>query len=456
MFFHIFIIRGYNMSIVENLRIKYQHLKNLLDAKKDESGTVPFSSKFIGSIQDFIIISNIEALSDEELLSTFSAEDINHLISSIDSYEEYGSNRDKFDFSLRTIIQLDNFMNGTLENCDELLQTLYMTIFQRYNDDIKLSENYQVTPEFANKVYRFNSEKTPTEKKIESSEKDIGYIYMTYEDYKNLLEIWEDKNKSLEERQALIKDYIVNYTLSNIRKRMMHGDFENTTDKQGNKIVNISPYGFKSKFFFDCILEFYSVVAEEIRTKTRKEDCLFELESLLLNSKTLDSSPFNEPDKMMMVVLPLYINGFITYNFNDTRKDIQKLRKQIIENAENSEAKAEFLDIYYKKKKTDSFAYKVAEYNEQHFAKNYTAYDIINHFRNSVVHNNFKCENGMVYFRDFNTDGVETAKFMIPYNLIIQLIKDQSKQAKKVLGQSLPDAPSYPANKTNTSTDIER
>ena len=85
MFFHIFIIRGYNMSIVENLRIKYQHLKNLLDAKKDESGTVPFSSKFIGSIQDFIIISNIEALSDEELLSTFSAEDINHLISSIDS-----------------------------------------------------------------------------------------------------------------------------------------------------------------------------------------------------------------------------------------------------------------------------------------------------------------------------------------------------------------------------------
>ena len=339
------------MSIVENLRIKYQHLKSLLDAKKDESGTVPFSSKFIGSIQDFNIISNIETLSDEELLSTFSAEDINHLISSIDSYEEHSPNKDKFDFSLRTIIQLDNLINGTLENCDELLQTLYMTIFQRYNDDIKLSENYNVTPEFANKVYRFNGEEPPTEKKeIESSEKDIGCIYMTYEDYKNLLEVWKDKNKSLEERQALIKDYIVNYTLSNIRKRMMHGDFENTTDKHGNKIVNISPYGFKSKFFFDCILEFYSVVAEEIRNKTRKEDCLFDLESLLLNSKTLDSSPFNEPDKMMMVVLPLYINSFITYNFNDSRKDIQKLRKQIIGDAENSKAKAEILDISYKKK----------------------------------------------------------------------------------------------------------
>ena len=444
------------MERISVLREKYHHLKELLEKYKDDNGNIPFGNQFIGSIGDFNIICCIEKLTDEELVAKFSIEDIEHLIESIDNFENNKKEKNKFNFSLNTIIQIDNLINGKIENKSELLQTLYMTIFQRYNDDIKVEENYKVTPEFANKVYTFDGEDLPDElKNIVSSEKDMGCIYMTQDDYEEILEIWNQPYQNTQERKTALKNKMVNFTLSNIRKRMMHGDFENKIDHAGNKIVEISPFGFKAKFFFDCILEFYEVVSEEIKHKIRKEDFLFDLESVLLKKEPIDASLLCDKDKIMTAILPLYVNSFITYNFNDSRKDIQKLRKQFIqENA--SEEKVEFLDQYYKKKDSNSFAYKVAEYNKQNFKKDYSAYDIINHFRNSVVHNNFKCENGIIYLLDYDTDGSETARFIIPYTLVEELISNQSELAKKVLGHNLPDAPNGFENNANDLDDIIR
>ena len=68
-------------------------------------------------------------------------------------------------------------------------------------------------------------------------------------------------------------------------------------------------------------------------------------------------------------------------------------------------------------------------------------YEIFEHFRNSVVHNNFKCEGGTIYLKDYNEQGTETARFVIPYEIFEVLIEEQSKYASRYLKLDFPGNP---------------
>lgn len=434
------------MEKIKELRSKYQRLQETLETKKDENGVIPLKSQFIGSIQDFIILDNIDELSDEEIFANYALADIEHAITAIDSYGLKPSKLKKFEFSLISMMQIANLMNGKVENKEELLQTVYMTIFQRYNDDIKTDENYKITPSFSNKVYTFQSEATPSNVKPRiSSEKDIGCVYMTYEEYQNILKVWRAEYPTHQAKRDATKDRIVNYTLSNIRNRMMHGDFENKVDLQGNKIVELLPYGFKAKFFFDCIVEFYEALADEIKEKVRAADPLFDLESLLLNKEGADNALLGDTDTRMSLLLRLYVNSFLTYNFGN-KTEFDKARKIFAKEGEKSESKVAFLDAFYKSQAQDTFTYRIAEYNQAVLGREYTPADIFIHFRNSVVHNNFKCENGIIYIKDYDRSGEESAKFVIPYEYMQELLEKQNELAKKYFGLNFPDAPNGNAN----------
>lgn len=423
------------------VREEYIKLKDaILQNKDNNNDEIPFQKRFIASIQDFNIINSLEQLTDEELLSKYGIKSIEHLYTTIKGHENVNDTEDKFKFSLITNIQICSLLNGKIKNYEELLQTLYMTIFQRYNDDIKKDENYNVSSDFADKVYRFAGEgKHPEVKDIKTSEKDIGCVYMTYEEYKRILAVWNKEYETEEDRRIATKIEMVKYILSNIRNRMMHGDFNNKIDREGNKIVEILPYGFKAKFFFDCIEEFYEAVAKEIENRTEKEDVLFDFEKVLLRKENADTTIIKNKDKVMTLILPLYVNSFLTYNFKQ-KNAYDKLRKSFIQE-EQSQLKVDFLDKYYKKGKTDSFVYKVAEYNKENLGVEYNAYEIFEHFRNSVVHNNFKCKDGMIYLKDYNEEGTETARFIIPYEMIEELIETQSKYASRYLGVDFPGSP---------------
>lgn len=434
------------MEKAKELRIKYQKLRETLEKKKDENGLIPVKSQFIGSIQDFILLDNIDELSDKEIAEKYPIADIEHAIVAIDSYGVKPSKLKKFEFSLVAMMQLADLMNCKIENKEELLQIVYMTIFQRYNDDIKTDENYKVNSAFSNRVYNFQSEAIPANVKPRiSSEKDIGCVYMTYEEYQNILQVWRAEYPTHQAKRDATKNRIVNYTLSNIRNRMMHGDFENKVDPQGNKIVEILPYGFKAKFFFDCIVEFYEAVAAEIKDKVRAKDTLFDLESLLLNKGGIDTSLLTDGDARMSLLLPLYVNSFLTYNFGN-KTEYDKARKTFSKEGEKSEIKVAFLDAFYKSQSQDSFTYKVAEYNKNMFNREYTPAEIFIHFRNSVVHNNFKCENGMIYIKDYDRNGEESAKFVIPFEYMQELLEQQNELAKKYFGLVFPDAPNGNSN----------
>lgn len=430
-----------NIERVAEVRNKYSRLKEeVLQEKKKNSGAIPFGKRFIASIRDFSIIDAFKELTDEQLLLKYGIDSIEHLNTTIENHYECIEEEDKFEFSLKASMQINNLLKGKEERCEELIQTLYMTIFQRYNDDIKKEENYNVSPEFADKVYRFAGEgQHPEVKHIETSEQDMGCVYMTYEEYERLLKIWNEDYETEEERKINTKIEMVKYILPNIRNRMMHGDFNNKFDNEGNKIVKISPYGFKAKFFFDCIEEFYEAVAREIEDRIEKKDILFDFEKVLLNKETADTSLMNDKDKVMTLILPLYVNSFITYNFKQ-KNTYDKLRKKF-EKEEKAEPKVDFLDEYYKKGKTDSFIYKVVEYNKEKLEKEYTAYEIFEHLRNSVVHNNFRCEDEMIYLKDYDEEGRETAKFVIPYEMVEELIENQSKYASRFLGMDFPGNP---------------
>lgn len=416
---------------VAKVREEYIKLKEGILQNKDNE-KISLQKRFIASIQDFNIINSLEQLTDEEILSKYGIKSIEHLYATIKGQDNVINTEDKFIFSLKTIIQICDMLKGETKNCEELIQTLYMTIFQRYNDDIKKDENYNVSSEFADKVYRFAGEgKHPDVKDLKTSEEDMGCVYMTYEEYKRILEVWNKEYETEENRRIDTKKEMVKYILPNIRNRMMHGDFYNKMDKEGNKIVEILPYGFKAKFFFDCIEEFYEAVAKEIEERTEKEDVLFDFEKVLLNRENADASIIKDRDKLMTLILPLYVNSFLTYNFKQ-KNAYDKLRKKFIQE-EQSQLKVDFLDEYYKKGKTDSFVYKVMEYNEQNLGLEYNAYEIFEHFRNSIVHNNFKCQDGIIYLKDYNEEGKETARFIISYEMIEELIETQSRYASRYL-----------------------
>lgn len=416
---------------VAKVREEYIKLKEEI-LQNNDNEKISFQKRFIASIQDFNIINSLEQLTDEEVLSKYGIKSIEHLYATIRGQDNVINTEDKFIFSLKTSIQICDMFNGKTKNCEELIQTLYMTIFQRYNDDIKKDENYNVSSEFADKVYRFAGEgKHPDAKNIKTSEEDMGCVYMTYEEYKRILEVWNKEYGTEENRRIATKKEMVKYILPNIRNRMMHGDFYNKMDKEGNKIVEILPHGFKAKFFFDCIEEFYEAVAKEIEKRTEKKDVLFDFEKVLLNRENADVSIIKDRDKLMTLILPLYVNSFLTYNFKQ-KNAYDKLRKKFIQE-EQSQLKVDFLDEYYKKGKTDSFVYKVMEYNKQNLGLEYNAYEIFEHFRNSIVHNNFKCQDGIIYLKDYNEEGKETARFIISYEMIEELIEAQSRYASRYL-----------------------
>lgn len=430
-----------NIETVKKLRDKFSELEaKLAEEKEKNDGKIPLKKQFLASITDFAIIEKMHRLTDEELLSSYGIEGIEHLITTIEDYSRPEDEEDKFDFSLKVNMQISNLLQGKDGNYDELLQTLYMTIFQRYNDDIKKENNYKITPEFADKVYRFAGEGLhPEVKHIDTSEKDIGNVYMTYESYKKLLSIWNQEYETEQDRKINTKIEMVKNILPNIRNRMMHGDFNNKYDEQGNKIVKISPYGFKAKFFFDCIVEFYEVVAKEIEDNVKEKDLLFDFEKVLLKKENAETEIMNDKDKLMTLVLPMYVNSFITYNFKQ-KNDYKKLRRRFLQDHKDK-PKVDFLDEYNKDGNTDSFVYRVAEYNKEKLGKEYSAYDIFSHFRNSVVHNNFKCENGMIYLQDFDEEGNETARFVIPYEMFEGLIERQSIYARQYLNVDFPGNP---------------
>ena len=271
---------------------------------------------------------------------------------------------------------------------------------------------------------------------------------MTYEEYKNILQVCRAEYPTHQEKRDATKNRIVNYTLSNIRNRMMHGDFENKVDTQGNKIVEILPYGFKAKFFFDCIVEFYEAVAEEIKEKVRAEDHLFDLERLLLNKEGANNALLGDKDTRMSLLLPLYVNSFLTYNFGN-KTEFDRARKTFVKEGEKSEVKVDFLDTFYKSQSQDTFTHRVAEYNKNVLGREYTPADIFIHFRNSVVHNNFKCENGIIYIKDYDRNGQESAKFVIPFEYMQELLEKQNELAKKYFGLNFPDAPNGKPNEVS-------
>lgn len=454
------------LNKISELKEKYEILKRKLNSKREPDGKIPLKEQFIGTIEDFNIITKaLETLSDEEIVQHYSLEEIEHLIQTIDEYNNPIVKPSKVDFSMHTIIAINDLLNGNEKDYKELLEVLYMTIFQRYNDDINKSKNYKVTPEFLNIVYRFEDEGKNFQS-IETSEKDVGAIFMTHNEYRKLVNLWENEYSTNEERRTVYKEEIVNYVLSNIRNRMMHGDFENRTDNQGNKIVQISPYGFKAKFFFDCIVEFYEAVSNAIKTgeQVQDNDLLFDFEQVFLKKEDADTSILDDKDKIMTLALPLYINGFITYNCRN-KNEFEKLQKAFAKQGQTSTSKGNFLNQYYKKNDENSFIYQIADYYKKHkeeyysshqdikpVQEEYTAHDIFEHLRNSIVHNNFKCEKGMVHIRDFDENYVETANFFFPYEMFENLIEEQARHAKQYFE---PVGPEESDSKSGTSINVD-
>ena len=80
------------------------------------------------------------------------------------------------------------------------------------------------------------------------------------------------------------------------------------------------------------------------------------------------------------------------------------------------------------------------EYNQEKLGKQYTEYQIFQHFRNSVVHNNFRCEHGMIYLKDYEEEGRET-RVVRPYEMLEELIEKQSRYASRYLGVDFPGNP---------------
>ena len=425
-------LEGYSLNMKKEIFIllkkRYKQLIRTMEQLKQKNGEIPFGREFVGSIRDFGILNYLKK--GEDIPNKFTVEQIEHLISSLEECIYGYEKQEKLDFSLKNIMQIDDVLNGRNNNNKELLQSLYMTIFSKYNDDIKVDENYSVTEEFARTVYRFKGEELPSKlMNRRTSEQDIGTVFMTTDEYNKLYKIW--KNRNIEE----FRMEIVQYTLENIRNRMMHGDFENIVDKEGNDIVKISPYGFKAKFYFDCITEFYEAISEEIQRRVRKEDSLFDFEEMLLGK---NNDIANDKDKLMSVLLPLYINSFITYN-SKNKGEINKIRKRIGKNEEDFMYKCRFIDTYYKDKNEDSFIYKVANYNRQNCEKTYNAHQIFEHLRNSAVHNYFKCKDGMFYIYDYEkiekengvNEMIKTAEFVIPYDMFTELVNSQANIARK-------------------------
>lgn len=393
-------------------------------------GVVPRGKRFIATKDDFVLLKyDLSELPDDEIEKLYSEEELKHVEATLDAYLTGYVREVNLDFSKEVSMQLCKLLAGKLDNSEELLQTLYMTIFQRFNDDIKTDKNYVVTEDLARKLYRFGDEtKHPDVVYPETSEKDMGSIYMDTRQFEAINRIADDENKTPMQKREEIRMSMINYVLRNVRNNMMHGHFKNKYDSEGNKIVEIEPYDFKSKFFFNCIEEVYEAIVDDIRenassyNKTENErlndEVLFTFQKDILSGNLQNSEVLRDPDKMMRLVVPLFVNSFLTYNFRDKGHFLEV--HQELENEGNQED-LQMLNLFYSNGTQDDFISKVESHN------GLTNRDkVFAHFRNSVVHNNFECKNGEIMIRDYDRDGNQTADFKVPYSMFLDFFREYS------------------------------
>lgn len=384
---------------------------------------------FLGTIEDFNIIRLFydgNPAKEEEYDEEY-AYQLLHLSEALDlaiTGKKETSN-EKMQFSLKCIEQMNSILKGDSQaEYGELLQVVYMTIFSRYNDNKNKTNNLVVTRDLMNELW-LQDKKLQKDEQGKISISEIGQIYITYEKYQELLKEFQQDSAESSKKKQNSRRRLTYFVLRNIRNKMMHGDFENTSvDTKKTVDIQGARRDFKAKFEFDCLNHICSEITRQLGSNN--DDILFDFEESLVNSGTAGDMMKNQ-ENMVQILFPLYINSFIVYNF-DKFKDFEKTRDGLNEKKPNS-SEAKMLNQYYNPN-GESFIGKIIEYNENSI----NAFDCFRHIRNSVAHNYLKFENGKVHILDFNKsyeDGqekqIKTADFYIPYSLFIELLEEQSK-----------------------------
>ena len=408
-------------DIIKRIKTKIINVQNKTNRMIQSNGVVPKGKNFIGTVEDFRVYrDDLDSMTDQQILEKYSEKTLAHFEATLDSYLSNQPREINFEFSKEVLIQICRLLAGKKSNNEELLQTLYMTIFQRYNDDIKTDRNYIVTEEFAQKVYRFSDEpKHKDVKYLKSSEDNMGQIYVNEAQYLRMSGSW---NGNREEHRM----FMVKYMLRKIRGNMMHGHFNNKYDREGNKIVQIESYDFKAKFFFDCIEEFYEAIVKDIQSKSEiqnktqnerlNDEVLFQFQKDIISGNELNSNVLKDQDKLMRLIVPLFINSFVTYNVED-KGDFNKIRDELRRTGKVDDLN--ILNLFDSDNSQDGFIQKIENYN------GLTNRDrVFAHLRNSVVHNNFECKDNEIRFRDFDKNGNQTADFKVPYSYFLIFLKD--------------------------------
>ena len=405
------------MSKINELKIKYKMLQEM-----------PKSREFLGTIMDFNILTSLdESRSDAYMNRRFSENDYNHCINSINSFISPEPKANKENFSLNLIIQMNELLSGEIqEQKKELIQALYITIFSKYNIDKDHANQYKINPELLNLIYRLDGDSVPDRlSEYETSDEELGCIYMSRKQYKALLSNWMS-NSDFYTRRDAFKNDIAQFVLDNIRRRTFNQEFENTTDIENNDIVILYPsYKFKARFFFDFIVEFYETISKQIQLNNPDiTDILFEFEKVLLNKSNSDIEIMNNKDILISIILQLYLNSFIANSLDE---------KKVNQNIEDNSTKKQLIDLYYQSNNENCFAEMVAKYNQYYYDKNYSAEDIIKYFEHSIKHNTYNCKYGIIHIEDFDENNNQIADFVIPYNLFEELLSIQSEKAKQNL-----------------------
>ena len=405
------------MSKINELKIKYKMLQEM-----------PKSREFLGTIMDFNILTSLdESRSDAYMNQRFSENDYNHCINSINSFINPEPKANKENFSLNLIIQMNELLSGEIqEQKKELIQALYITIFSKYNIDKDHANQYKINPELLNLIYRLDGDSVPDRlSEYETSDEELGCIYMSRKQYKALLSNWMS-NSDFYTRRDAFKNDIAQFVLDNIRRRTFNQEFENTTDIENNDIVVFYPsYKFKARFFFDFIVEFYETISKQIQLNNPDvTDILFEFEKVLLNKSNSDIEIMNNKDILISIILQLYLNSFIANSLDE---------KKVNQNIEDNSTKKQLIDLYYQSNNENCFAEMVAKYNQYYYDKNYSAEDIIKYFEHSIKHNTYNCKYGIIHIEDFDENNNQIADFVIPYNLFEELLSIQSEKAKQNL-----------------------
>ena len=185
-------------------------------------------------------------------------------------------------------------------------------------------------------------------------------------------------------------------------------------------------------------------ITEDLSNLKLNDEVLFTFQKDILSGNLQNSEVLRDPDKMMRLVVPLFVNSFLTYNFRDKGHFLEV--HQELENEGNQED-LQMLNLFYSNGTQDDFISKVESHN------GLTNRDkVFAHFRNSVVHNNFECKNGEIRIRDYDRDGNQTADFKIPYSMFLDFFREYSvaRNINSNIGR-----PSKPQSGTEPSDDAD-